>query len=209
MISTREELNMSSWDFNENGSSSQKAEFTKFPVGVTRIRVIDVEPYVRWTHWLNANKRSVNCPGKGCPICEIRKNQKASKEPYSISMSRRFAINIFNFETGKVEIMEQGIGFFEDLREMKDQAEKAGHSLSEAIIRVKRKGTDKDDTSYRLDIDEYTIDSVNQYKDKVINLAEYFKPHDADKILRVLNGEKWEDVFKADTSENDDDVQLS
>ena len=67
-----------SWDFEIN-SGGAKAEFTKFPVGVTRIRVIDDEPNVRWTHWIQQHKRSINCPGKDCPICEIRRYQKLIK----------------------------------------------------------------------------------------------------------------------------------
>ena len=189
-----------SWNF-DNGGDSKKAEFTKFPVGITRIRVIDNEPNARWTHWMPQHKRSINCPGKGCPICEIRRQQKANKEPYTYAMGRRFAVNIDNLETNKCEIMEQGIGFFEDLRDMKDEAEKQGNTLQDAIIQVRRRGTGKDDTSYRLDLKE--IDVLNssdkeRLRDKATKLNEYFKPHTNEQIIRVINGEAWDEVMKSD-----------
>lgn len=186
---------MSGWDFEAN--TNNKVEFTKFPVGITKIRVIDEEPYVRWTHWLTQHKRSINCPGRGCPICEIRKNQKANKEPYSYGMSRKFALNVINRETGNVEIMEQGIGFFQDLRDIMQDLKDMGHNLIEADIKVRRRGTGKDDTSYRLDIDEiYTLtDEDKKLVEEKIDLEKYFKPHTNEQITRVLNGESWEDVM--------------
>jgi len=194
------------WDFDLDGDagSSKKAEFTKFPVGITRIRVLDGVPDVRWTHFLNQFKRSVNCPGRGCPICEIRKNQKANKEPITYAMGRRFAVNVFNLETGKVEICEQGKGFFEDLRDLKDELQDKGKNLSDAIIKVKRRGTGKDDTSYRLDvesIDMLSPDERAKYEEDIIKLDEYFKPHTNEQILRLVKGEAWEDVMKTEDTE--------
>lgn len=200
------------WNFDSNtNNNSTKAEFTKFPVGITRIRVIDAEPHIRWTHWLPALKRSVNCPGKGCPICEIRKQQKANKEPYTHAMGRRFAINIENLETGKVEIMEQGIGFFEDLRDLLTDIESEGKSLIDVIIKVRRRGTGKDDTSYRLDIDSTDTLSSTQKEaltSKKINLAEYFKPHTDEQIMKLLQGQSWEEVMKSDSPNDDEEVEI-
>jgi hypothetical protein len=43
-----------SWDVDSNTGSgnSEKANFAKFPEGITRIRVIDDAPYQRWTHFM-------------------------------------------------------------------------------------------------------------------------------------------------------------
>jgi len=179
-----------SWDFN-----TKKAEFTKFPVGVTRIRVLDDSPFMRWTHWIPKFSRSINCPGKGCPICTIRKQQKANKEPYAYAMSRRFTMNIYNLETERVELMEQGIGFFEDLRDLKADAEKDGKSLKDVIIKVRRRGTGKDDTSYRLDIDGDAEEEVEKFQEDLIKLDEFLAPNDPADIQRVVNGEEWNDIF--------------
>jgi hypothetical protein len=192
---------MNSWNFDQNSNNNKKAEFTKFPVGVTRITVLDEAPFIRWTHWIQKDRRSVNCPGRGCPICEIRKQQKANKEDYTYNMSRRFALNIYNHDTGKVEIMEQGLGFFEDLRDLKEEIEEGGNTLNTSIIRVKRRGTGKDDTSYRLDIDEVGIQIPEKVAEDIIDLSEYFKAHTPEQVLRIISGESFDEVMRG-TSEN-------
>ena len=193
------------WDLeaNTNGSGSTKSEFTKFPEGITRLRIVDEEPYQRWTHWQKKASRSINCPGKGCPICEIRRQEKANKVPYAQhtqSMAKRFAINVLNRETNRIEILEQGKQFFQDVRDLKDDLEAEGKKLIDADLKVRRRGTTKDDTTYRVDIDsQYELEP----EDEVLltsrtNLKEYFKPHTIDQILRVVKGEPWEDVMKAE-----------
>jgi len=196
---------MSGWDFNNDGND-KKIEFTKFPEGVTKIRLVDKEPHMRWTHWLAKEKRSVNCPGKGCPICEIRKQQKANKEPYTIGMSRRLAIQIINRNTGKLEIMEQGITFFEELRDLRAMLAEKGEDIYDYDISVRRRGTGQTDTSYRLDPDEkYELtDADKKLIENAIDLKEYFKPHEPEKILRVLNGEEFDKVMYDDNDDNDE-----
>lgn len=185
---------MNSWDF---GGSSTKAEFTKFPVGITHVRVIDETPFVRWTHWIPKFNKGVNCPGNGCPICNIRKLQKESGLDYTYGVARRIAINIINRETGKVEIMEQGVNFFNDLRDLMSDLKERGMKLSDVDIKVRRRGQGKDDTSYRLDIDkEYPLsDSDVQLVSTKQDLSEYFKPHTIEQLQRIVNGETWDEVF--------------
>lgn len=193
------------WNFDTNtGGNGKKAEFTKFPAGITKIRVLDDAPNIRWTHWLQQHKRSVNCPGKGCPICEIRKQQKANKEPYTYAMGRRFAMNIFNLETNKVEIMEQGVGFFEDLRDVMNDIQSDGNVLKDAILKVRRRGTGKDDTSYRIDkedVQPLSAEELAKFQEDSIKLDEYFKPHTNEQILRIISGEAWDEVMKSEQEE--------
>ncbi len=199
---------MTGWDFDSKSKSNTKHNFTKFPVGITRIRIVDEEPFQRWTHWMPQFKRSINCPGKGCPICKIRKNQRANKEKETYSTTNRIAIQIINRETGKLEIMEQGRTFFEDLRDIMEELHDKNKKLIDVDIKVKRRGEGKDDTSYRLDIDkEYPLTEEDKklINDK-IDLSELFKPHDINKITRLLNGEKWEDVMYENNESNDDEV---
>jgi hypothetical protein len=206
------------WDFDtKNDSSSKKAEFTKFPEGITRIRIVDSAPTIRWTHWLNQHKRSINCPGRGCPICNIRQKQKVNKEPYSYNMTRRFAINVLNRETGKVEIMEQGKTVFEDIRDLIEDLRIKGITLGDTDLRVKRRGTGKDDTSYRVDLDEkspLTDAELKLIEENRMDLEDYFKSHTAEQITRILSGEKWEDVMsgtttsEADEEESDEEVEI-
>jgi hypothetical protein len=197
---------MSNWDFDKSSGNGKKAEFTKFPQGITRIHIVDEEPAVRWVHWMPQFKRSINCPGKGCPICEIRHQQKANKQPYTYQMGRRLAINIYNYETGKVEICEQGVTFFQDLRDIMEDLKSKGKHLSDVNLKVRRRGTTKDDTSYRIDVltDEENEglalpDSIIEDK---IDLKDYFKPHTEDQILRLVQGESWEEVMKRNDEED-------
>lgn len=203
------------WDFNSPSNNGNKSEFTKFPVGVTRIRIVDGEPFQRWTHWMQQFKRTINCPGKGCPICEIRKRQKANKEPYTYNVTKRIAIQVLNRETEKLEIMEQGKTFFEDLRDIMEDLYDQDKKLIDVDIKVKRRGEGKDDTSYRLDIDkEYPLTENDKelIKNK-IDLKEFFKPHEIDKITQLINGEKWEDVMyennESDNPDNDEEIEIS
>ncbi len=195
-----------SWNLGTGGGSN--AEFTKFPPGITKIRVLDEAPHMRWTHWMNQHKRSLNCPGAGCPICQIRKGQKANKEQYTYPMTRRFTMNIFNYETGKVEIMEQGIGFFEDLRDLKVDTEAEGKKLSDVIIKVRRRGTGKDDTSYRLDIEGDATEELPE--EGIIDLAQFFQPNTTEQITRLVNGEAWDEVFvrEEQTEETEEHVEV-
>jgi hypothetical protein len=203
-----------SWDVDSNTGGTgggDKANFAKFPEGITKIRVIDEAPYQRWTHFMKKFKRSINCPGKGCPICEIRRAEKQNKMPYSHAMAKRFALNIINRETNRVEIMEQGKTFIQDLVDlMGDLREDGGKTLLDADIKVRRRGLGQDDTTYRLD-----IDSVSALSDidkdlidkKRIKLDEYFKPHTPEQILRLLNGEAWEDVMASNQEKPSDDEE--
>jgi hypothetical protein len=190
-----------SWDLDTNTGSSTgggKANFAKFPEGITRIRVIDEAPFQRWTHFMKKFNRSINCPGKGCPICDIRRVEKTNKVAYTHQMAKRYALNIINRETGRVEILEQGKTFIQDLKDNMTDLAETGKSLIDADIKVRRRGMGQDDTSYRLDVEKtypLSADDEKLIKEKV-DLKEYFKPHTPEQILRVLQGEAWEDVMK-------------
>lgn len=198
------------WDLTAgSGSDKKKAEFANFPEGITRIRVIGNAPFMRWTHWWPTAKRSINCPGRECPICEIRHAQKANKQDYSHNMARRFSINVWNFETTRAEILEQGVGFFEQLKEMKEEAEKQGGVLQDYMLKVKRKGKTQADTNYRVDLLDADSAVVAEVKAKgeQVDHAEYFKPHTPEQILALLNGKPWEEVFSSQNTTTADDEE--
>jgi len=195
---------MSGWDFNEN---KDKLEFTSFPEGITRIRILSAEPKMAWTHWIMKEKRSIICPGRGCPICQIRKQQKEDKQPQTYSVTRRLRIYVYNYDTERIEILEQGITFFEELADMKKELEKEGKLLSGAIFKVKRKGTGKETTSYRIDLDSYEEVDLSDDKyslEKFQKLSEMFQPHEPKDILRILDGETWNDVFAKPVEETEE-----
>ena len=202
---------MSGWDFNGN---SEKVEFTAFPEGVTKLRVLSKEPKLAWTHWIMKAKRSIICPGRDCPICQIRKTQKENKQPVTHSVTRRLRIYVFNYDTNRVEVLEQGITFFEELADMKKELEKEGKDFRKAIFKVKRKGTSKETTSYRIDLDSYdeslSLDESAKLIENLQPISQMFQPHEPEKILRILNGEEWNEVFAQPISDEDkqDDEQF-
>lgn len=198
---------MNSWDF---GGNQTKVNFTKFPVGITKIRVIDDIPFVRWTHWIPRFSKSVNCPGQNCPICNLRKKQKANNLDYTYGMSRRIAINIINRETGNVEIMEQGVNFFNDLRDLMNDLKEQGLKLSDVDIKVRRRGQGKDDTSYRLDIDkQYPLsESDIQLISTKVDLSEYFTPNTPEQLQKVIDGESWENIFTTSNTSDEEPFEI-
>lgn len=193
-----------SWNLDNQGSDNKpKAEFTKFPEGITRIRVVDDAPYQRWTHYIQQYKRSINCPGKGCPICEMRRTEKMNKLQNKYPMTKKFSLNVINRETNRIEIMEQGKTFMQDLVDLMNDLHNENRLLRDADIKVRRRGTGKDDTSYRLDIDKiYPMSHADEELMKNrITLDEYFKPHTPEQILRILNGEDWNTVMSGENPE--------
>jgi hypothetical protein len=190
---------MSGWDLESGKGSSSKMEFTHFPEGITRIRIVDPEPYARWIHWMPQFSRSITCPGRECPICNIRSAQKKTKEPQTYSMSRKFSIHIINRETGKLEIMEQGKTFFDELKEFHLDADIRGYDL-----KVRRRGKNEE-TSYRVDKgDVYDLSDVDEkLLDVRVNFADYYKPHTTEQITRLLNGERWEDVMSSNQASSE------
>lgn len=194
---------MSGWDFN----GGNKVEFTAFPEGVTRLRVLSTEPKMAWTHWIMKDKRSIICPGKGCPICDVRKSQKENKQPVTYSVARRLRLYVYNYDTDRIEIMEQGITFFEELADLKKELESQGKKLQGAIIKVKRKGSSKETTSYRIDLDVYEEVDLNDATYSLKDLQpinEMFQPHEADKILQIMEGKAWDEVFVKETEDKEE-----
>lgn len=199
-----------SWDL-DSGGGGVSAEFTKFPVGVTRIRVLDDAPHIRWTHWMNQFRRSVNCPGmRDCPIDEIISRQRANGEKETYSRARRYAMNIYNYETEQNEIMEQSKTFMEDLKLVMEDLAKENKKLSDVVLRVRRTGTGRQDTRYRIDVQEDAKEEP-QY-DGVIDLSEYFAPHTVEQITQLLavtenHNEEWNRIMQGEDSDEEIEVK--
>ena len=99
-----------SWnDINNNESSNdkKKVEFITFPEGITNIRIVDKEPFTRWQHWIPQAKRSITCPGKDCPVCNLIKQAKASGEQATYSTGKKHSVNVINRTNGQLEVLER------------------------------------------------------------------------------------------------------
>ena len=162
------------WDdiSNSGSSTSEKVEFTKFAEGNTVIRVVESEPFSRWSHWMKNAKRAISCPGKGCPICNIIQSAKANKEPAIYNSTKRHTLHIINRNSNKLEILEQGKMFFQQLLDFNNEI----GSVTEYDIKVIRKGTGINDTNYTLipmpakPLSEEDI----KLKEGIIDLKEFF-----------------------------------
>lgn len=113
-----------------NSGSASEVKYLKLKPGVTKIRVLDEEPFSRWTHWIQAANSgkglSVDCLGKGCPVCaEIAKDKKA-KATKRYNSTKSHAINILarSFKTlqgvetslnNEVNILDKGNKIFTGL----------------------------------------------------------------------------------------------
>lgn len=182
-----------SWNFEDTkgsgGSSSNKVEFAKFQEGITKIRVLDEVPFFRWAHWMPQFKRKVTCSGYDCSICELNRELKAKKQDAKYNNVRNWALNIFNHNTGKHELLEQGITFMEELREIMEELKKQGKSLTSAIIKIRMRTSSEGKATWRMDIDsddepmnELELEAMKHLVDK----DEYFKAPTKEQLDELL-----------------------
>lgn len=206
------------WDLD---GGTDKLEFAKFPIGVTRIRVLSQAPHGRWTHWMGQFNRSVTCPGRGCPIDEMRKQQKDADLPYTYNVAQAFAMNIFNHETNRYEIMEQSKTFMQDLKDVMQDLKDDGKALQDVILKVRRRG-EKTETTWRIDVDVEEPFSAAEKSafENMTNLTEYYKPHTIMQINELLNvpmgskdemREAWNNIMNPkgdEATEKDEEIEV-
>ena len=183
-----------------------KTEFTKLQNGVTELRFLDDEPFVRWAHWIAQAKRNVSCIGADCPVCEaIKASRQAGMKP-SYSSNRKFAMHVLNLNTGNVEILEQGKTFFTQL-----------HALHEEIgnikgynIKVKTQNAGSTDVTYTLlpcAPSELTQEQVEQTRE-LKPFDEVFKKPTKDQVIQLMSGKSPEEVFANKSNDKDEEIGL-
>lgn len=171
------------------GSGGDKIPYTKFPEGNTLIRILDSEPYSFWSHWMTKHNKGANCLGKDCPICSVIASQKANKETPTYTSSQRHAIRIWNYTTNQMEIMIQGKTFFGQLLTLhKDVGDIRSYD-----IKVVRKGSDTSTTYMLLPMKEAAFEHTDKIEE--VNYGDLFKPIEKDKLLLLMEGKSWEEVF--------------
>lgn len=186
-------------DVNTNESSKEARDFVKFVEGTnTVIRIVDAEPFSRWTHWMPQYKRSITCLGRGCPICNLVQQAKANDETPKYSQSKRHAIRVLNRNTGNVEILDQGRKFFNQLLSFHTEI----GDTRNYDIKVIRVGSDKstDYTLIPLPAKELTEEENNLINENAIDFAEYFKAPSMEQALQMVEGVALEEIF-VNTSE--------
>ena len=186
-------------------NSTSKTEFTKLQNGITELRFLDGEPFVRWAHWIAQAKRNVSCIGAECPVCDaIKASRQAGIKPQFTS-NRKFAMHVLNLNTGNVEVLEQGKVFFTQL-----------HALHEEIgdirnynIKVKTQNAGSTDVTYTLlpcqvtELNEEQKELCKELKP----FEEVFKKPTKDQVIQLMSGKSPEEVFKK-VSEDDEEIGL-
>ena len=173
----------------ENKEDSDRVPYTKFKEGVTLIRVLGDEPYSFWSHWMTKHNKGVTCLGKGCPICSVIASQKANNEKPTYGSSHRHAIKIWNYAEDKMEIMIQGRDFFQQLLNLHREV----GDIKTYDIKVTRTGIGTDTTYMLLPTapkDFAITDGITE-----VDVSEQLQPMDKEKLLMLMEGKSWEEVF--------------
>lgn len=91
------------------------------------------EPISYWTHYLRNARRSVICPGRDtCPICKQG----------IIKSTRRHAVNVYDYDSNSVKILEQGQTVMQQLKLIYDQYQ----GLDGVDITIRRIGEGRETT---------------------------------------------------------------
>lgn len=187
-----------SWNeigFNNTGDSGEKkTEYLKLE-GTVKVRILDDEPRTYWTHWvpqMNGGKGgSINCIGKGCPICAMMAQDKKENKPKRYSSSKKHIINVIDRATGTVKLLNAGETVFEGLKQIMMQM----GDLKSYDVSITRAGTGKQ-TKYSVlptfppkpltdeekQLEKYDLDTVN-------------KPLTGEQIEMLLEGKSYKEIF--------------
>ncbi len=178
------------WDLDGGGQGGgNKKNFTKFQPGITKVRVLDEAPYARWTHWLPQFQRSITCPGFGCPIDVIIKEQKAQgvKRP-TYSNQLKFALNVYNQDTKRLEIMDEGKEFMKDVKYIMEDLKGKNKQLSDVVLKIRMEIDSAGKRSYRIDIDSES--PMSEVESKALsertNFAEYLAKPTMEQVQQLL-----------------------
>lgn len=190
------------------GGSGNKTEFTKLQNGVTELRFLDPEPFVRWAHWLNNCKRNISCIGIDCPICDAIKASKQAGIKPTYTSNRKFAMHVYNFNTGKVEIIEQGKTFFAQLHALHEEM----GDIRTYNIKVKTQNAGSTDVMHTL-MPCAPGELANDVKELCKELRPFddvFKKPTREQIIDLMAGKSPEEVFgnKENSSDEDEKVEV-
>ena len=195
------------WDevLKDPQTNQNKTEFTKLQNGVTELRFLDGEPFVRWAHWLASAKRNVSCIGAGCPVCEAIKTAKSTGAKVPYNSNRKFAMHVLNLNTGNVEILEQGKMFFTQLHALHDEM----GDIREYNVKVRTQNAGSTDVVHTLmpmPKSELTDEQKELCKD-LKPFEEVFKKPTKEQVIQLMSGKSPEEVF-ANKDAEDEEVGL-
>lgn len=191
------------WEQVEGTSSDEgKLDYTKFEAGkATIIRALDGAPNSKWRHWLPQANRSVTCCGKDCPICESIKKAKDAGVTPAFSSTMKHTMHIFNKSSQKVELLEQGKTFFDQLLAFKNNI----GDIRDYDIKVIRSGKDKN-TTYTMipmPLSGLTKEELAMYEANKVDIDDLIKPYTVEQTRGFMEGKSAEEIFKKDEISED------
>ena len=198
-------------DVKENNGGSEKKEVNFVSIAdkeTVVLRVLSEEPISRWSHWIPSVKRSFTCLGKGCPVCEIIKQDKANKANARYSSSKRHSLIVWNYATKRVEVLEQGNDFFQNLLAFVEDPDLG--DLRDYDIKITRRGTGKD-TSYTVipcAKKRVSKEVEDAFATCGIDLEKYYAPCTSQQMIDILSGKPIEEVFAQTTEDLTTDSDL-
>ena len=182
-------MTLHGWNL-DAGAGQKKNNFTKFPEGITRIRILDSAPFMRWTHWLPQFSRKITCPGFGCQIDELIKKQKAEGATPTYGTSRAFSLNIYNHDTQQREIMEEGVTMFEQLKNAIEDAieDNPGKGINDFIFKVRKRMGGNGRATWTVSLDSVSDLTENETTAQLekVDLAEMFKAPTIEQMQDLL-----------------------
>lgn len=197
---------MSAWDLVlQEDNNKTEVKFVKTPKGVTKVRLVDLEPKAIWKHWINAANNgkgmSAVCMGEGCPVCQDIKDAKAKGIKSSCSTTRNFAMNcLVKTDDGmEMQILEKGKTVFQQLHTLMSQM----GALSGYEVNITRTGDKMQDITYQT-LPVYppqamTEEEVKFVEENRINLDEYYKVMTKEQLIGLMSGKTLQDVTGSTT----------
>jgi hypothetical protein len=175
--------------------SGEKMEYLKLENGVTQIRIVDEEPVSRWRHWIpqtNSGKgTSVNCIGKGCPVCAEMAAAKKTGTKQKYSSTKSHAINVISRADGKIKVLDKGNKIFSQLATyMQQMGDLRGYDIK--IVTTNAGNTDATYTIMPVFPPTPLTDAEKALP--TYDLLGIMKPLTAEQILQLMNGKSMADI---------------
>jgi len=198
---------------NNTVNNEGAVKYCKLKAGANKLRVLDEEPYSRWSHWIpqaNSGKgTSVDCIGKDCPVCAKIKEDKANGVKQKYSTKKAHAINVLNRETNEVEILDSGNKIFQGLATLLSQM----GDLRKYDVNIVKSGSGTSTTYQVLPIYPPVPLTDAEKNMKLYDIKNIYKKLTKEQILGLMSGKSLAEVTKTEgteeaTTTNENDTAL-
>lgn len=196
-----------------NNSTSDKKEvkWANLSAGTHQFRILDDEPYSRWTHWVqsaNAGKgATIECIGRECPICIARKTDDGKKR---FSCRKQHALNAIQRklgndgkpipgDVGEVVIIDKGNGLFEALDNIMDEV----GDLRGYDIKIRVSGSGKDTSYTPIPLAAKPLTEAEKTLERY-DFATIFSSFTPEQISALMNGATYKDILGTNDDNNND-----